>query len=265
MGLLDFFGFGKKRKTDLGPPPEGRRSPAQTELFFTKPLRELGTESIAGLRSPLDSAALDRFGLGADLANKLTSPVAAQSKLRFQTETAPGISSAASARGLGRSSIPVRQIAQADVERGAGLDVLLSQLELLNRQAARGQQQFGTNIAGGLQTQQARLKEARAREEERGMMRTTGVAEQRNAEDLARQNQFLQATGGALGVPISGGQPQTQFGGGPGGGFASATTPGATQIGNIPTNVARSNIQGADTSSDTQSLLQAIIRMLGGQ
>ena len=75
-------------------------------------------------------------GLGLDL-NKETAPTAAQIRSSLKEQTIPTISAAASARGLGRSSVPVSQISQASQQAERDIESAMSELRISDAEARR--------------------------------------------------------------------------------------------------------------------------------
>lgn len=199
-GLTGFLGFGKSRKTNLTPDVP---RPLATDLAMNKTLRDYAKSRIAGVGT----------GFGDDFVDKATNPTIQASNTRFREETLPGISNAASARGINRSTLATDQINKAYRNQGQDIDQLVSQFEVLNRQQKKTDEASGVGVAQNLDSQEAGLMTSAADASERLADKTAGRADALNAQDRARQNQTLQALGGAVGGPI-GASVSGAFGGG---------------------------------------------------
>lgn len=102
-------------------------------------------------------------GKGLIDVNAQTSPIAAQIRAGFREQTKPAIEAGASARGLGRSTIPVSQIGQASQAAERDIASRMAELELTR------QQQIERAVTGyGALTEQEQGSQERKAEFERG-------------------------------------------------------------------------------------------------
>ena len=123
-------------------------------------------------------------GRGLIDVDALTSPIAQARRASLQEQTIPAIGSAASARGLGRSTIPVSQIGQASQAAERDINERLAQLEIQRQ----GQIERATTQFGLLAEEESRSQQARASFERGGEF---AVAEtQVQAAQIFRQNEF---------------------------------------------------------------------------
>lgn len=131
MGLFDTL-FG--RGSQINP------STATTRRFgipsVDKLRLESGTAAFPSLAQRATQAALgqDRSfgGFGPDFVSQATNPVIAARRAELREQTIPDIAAAASARGLGRSSIATGQIADASTEAARDIDQLRANFFVLN-------------------------------------------------------------------------------------------------------------------------------------
>lgn len=133
------FGIGKKRKVTPAPTSTyGPKSIKETPegALYTKTLRERLAGRGVGFRPEIISAA--------------TAPFAAQQRAGLKEQVIPTISAQASARGLGRSTIPVGQIGQAagGVERDIASRV--AELSLASEEQRRAEINAALESIGGV-------------------------------------------------------------------------------------------------------------------
>lgn len=124
MGVFsNLFGFRKKRdETFRGETPVSIEDTAQGKL-----LGKTLEERLAGRG----------VGFRPGFLEKATTPFAIQARAGLKEETIPRISAEASARGLGRSTIPVNRIALESVRTERDISEYVGQVSLMNEQQRR--------------------------------------------------------------------------------------------------------------------------------
>lgn len=184
-GLFGFLGFGRREKPSLTPAFE---TPKQEELPFTAPLSQLARSRLKG----------EGLGYGEDFLGKSTNPAIAKLESSFQRSTLPRISSEASARGLGRSSIVLDQIGQAEQEKNRDVADLISKFYVLNKAQEKQDLTEGMGLGERLQGQALDIGKTKAEESRNLRDVTLGQANARNARADQMQGLTLQALGGAV-------------------------------------------------------------------
>lgn len=197
-GLMGFLGFGKRDKPNLTP---AVLPPAQRDLYFTSDtaskggynLRDFAAKGIRG----------EGLGFDDDWLSKSANPAIAKLDASFRERTLPGISNAASSRGIGRSNLVVNEISRAEQENNRDVADLMSKFYTLNEAQKKTDQTQALNLATGLQNQEASLLNESAQASERQVGRNVAQANIKNASADAMRNQSLQAIG-SLASPIMG-------------------------------------------------------------
>ncbi len=141
--------FGKKAKAPEYKMPE---VPGLGDLPHYLNLKQAAEDRISGKVA----------GFGDDFVGKATNPAIANIDANFQNRTLPTISSEASKRGLGRSSIVQDQIGQADQQRNRDINSLISQFTVMNEQQKKKDFSEGVGIAEGQRGVSQALSLARA-------------------------------------------------------------------------------------------------------
>ena len=139
MGFFSSL-FGKSKKQNLTPDIS---YPTQEQLYFTPMLRKLAGQRIEGATTGRD---VPGVGFGDDFVSKATNPIVTERMRRFREETVPTISSEASRRGLGRSTLTTRQIQRAERDTQSDIDQLLSKFYVLNEQQKKSDLTEGINL-----------------------------------------------------------------------------------------------------------------------
>lgn len=189
---MSFLGlFGGKRKTNLQPDIP---RPVQSDLYFTSPdatsggynLRDFAKKRIRG----------EGLGFGSDYTDRMANPAIAQLENSFQKSTLPTISSEASKRGLGRSSLVTSQIGEAERQKNLDVNSLVSQFYNLNKMQEKKDLSEGLGLAQDLQNQENSMLQDRAAASERTRDLTASRAASYDQQDQTMRDRFLQAAGG---------------------------------------------------------------------
>ena len=101
-------------------------------------------------------------GYSPEILNADTAATAAQTRAGLKEQTIPAISSAASARGLGRSTIPVSQIGQASQAAERDIESRVAQLRVASEAQKSADIQNAYSQYGSLVEQQTKAKQAEA-------------------------------------------------------------------------------------------------------
>ena len=112
FSLTQFLGLGKK-------------SPDIKPITTPLPPKTIGVTPIGQDVTSLIRQAMQQ-GFGPGFVSATTSPVAEQLRTTLRRETIPGIESAASARGLGRSTIVGRDIGEATAQTGRDINQVIA-------------------------------------------------------------------------------------------------------------------------------------------
>lgn len=244
---MSLFGslFGKKKKVnltpDITPMPFGASD-------YSVPLKQLALSRIRG----------EGVGFGNDFTERAGNSQAKRMRQDFQDYTSPFLSSQASARGLGRSSLALDQQRRAYGETQSDIDQLMERLYILNKQQEKSDISEGINLATQQQGAEFNQSNQQAAASER--LANATVAQQnlqaQNERDAA--GRIFQAGGTFIGN----------------GGFGSIGTllnkikPGMgnafTSLDGIGRNVnpTKANILGND---EIESFLQALYAARGGR
>lgn len=184
MGLFDFLGFSKREKPNLTPYAETAKF---EDLPFTRPLSDLANARLRG----------EGLGFGPEFVDKASNPAIAKLESQFKNKTMPNLSSQASARGLGRSSLVMNQIGEAEAEKNRDVADLVSKFFVLNKAQEKNDLTEGIGLGERLNTQALDVSTRRA-DEARNLRDTTlGVARSNNARADAMQDRTLGAVGAA--------------------------------------------------------------------
>lgn len=198
MKLSQFFGFSQK-KPNLSP---SIAMPSVEDLHF------LNTDARRGGYSLRDFASKriqgNDLGFGDQFTDKMSSPGIAQIDANFKNRTLPTLSSEASKRGLGRSSIVQDQIGQADLQRNRDIDAMVANFQYLNEQQKKTDQNNAVNLAQDLDREQLGAAQEMARSSER--TRDLGVQQDNayNAESSKNLDRTIQAVATLVGGPMGG-------------------------------------------------------------
>jgi len=101
-------------------------------------------------------------GYSPEILNKYTSATSAQVRAGLKEQTIPSINAAASARGLGRSTIPVSQIGSASQAAERDIEERIAQLQTASEAQAATEKQNALTQYGGLVSEQTKAKQAEA-------------------------------------------------------------------------------------------------------
>lgn len=138
-GAALLFGGKKNKSPDLSELRAAPKPPQLTDF-------PIGRDTNEAIRRAISS------GFGDQFVSQTTSPLTAELRAGFQERTLPGIESALSARGLGRSTIAARDIGRATQQNVRDINSVVAQAILQNEQAkerATGQGfQFAAAEAG---------------------------------------------------------------------------------------------------------------------
>ena len=187
MGFLDSL-FGKKKKSqeDVGGKP-----PLLWELPSYEPTASALKSRAAGIG----------VGYRPEILSGTESAYAKQRRGALEGYEIPAITSGASARGLGRSSVVTSQIGRAEQEAGRDIEERVAQMRLADEQQRRTEIQ---NALGGLQNllgQEAGAAATRGAWEKDVSQWHAGRSDKRKAEEDAFRNKLI-ATGGAIAAPL---------------------------------------------------------------
>lgn len=183
-GLMGFLGFGKRAKTSLTPVNETAKF---EDLPFTKSLSDLASSRLRG----------EGLGYGPDFVDKAANPAIAKLESQFKNKTMPNLSSQASARGLGRSSLVMNQIGEAEGEKNRDVSDLVSKFFVLNKAQEKQDTTEAIGLGQNLNNQAQNVSTQRANEARDLRDKQLGVDNNNNARADAMQSQTLQALGGA--------------------------------------------------------------------
>ncbi len=178
--LLQTLGL-KKKRPDLGPIMKAPLPPKSLTEF------PIGADVSKFLRGRIAE------GFGPDFVSRTTSPLTAELRAGFEERTLPGIESALSARGLGRSTIAARDIGRATQQNVRDINQVIAQAVLASEQERGRAAEAGRAFAGteaGLATGVAGEQTRRA-----GIEFGTEQAQQ-----LAGQQTINQLISGAFGL-----------------------------------------------------------------
>lgn len=132
-------------------------------------------------------------GFGDSYVSSVTNPIIQASQRRFQNETVPFISSQASARGLGRSSIATDQLNKAGQEQQSQVDQLMAQFYNLNQTQKKSDERFGVGLGSDILSKDTSAQHDVAAASERLAERTAADTRQRESQDNAKVQQFGQS------------------------------------------------------------------------
>ena len=195
MGLLDFLGFGKRHKPNLTP---SFGYPEQKNLFFQSDdakqggysLRELAKSRIkAGQTGEITPG----IGYGSDFVSRTANPAIAKLDARFRESTVPRISSEASKRGLGRSTLVTNEIGRASQEVDRDVADLVSKFYQLNKMQEKTDINQGISLGQDLDTQERSMLSDQAAASERQVGRNIVQDDKYNTERQSRQNASIGA------------------------------------------------------------------------
>lgn len=194
--ITQFFGLGAKRP-DLGPMKKVKLPyESLTEI-------PMGADVDEAIRQAMGE------GFGAEFESKVTSPVVAGRRARFEEEELPAMEAGMSARGLGRSTIATEGMRRGRLAMGRDIDQIVAEAYRANVQAkerARGQ---GLAFTGAEAGQQA----IRIQEEARRAGVEIGAEQAQQLADKETLNKII-ATATALVSAESGQVPGIWAGGG---------------------------------------------------
>jgi hypothetical protein len=196
MAWYNPFSWFKGKKEQKGAAPQFYKTYSFSDYPVGKAAKRSVEEKLAGRN----------LGIPERVFEKARSPIAAPYRRELSDYTIPAISAAASARGLGRSTIPVSQIRQATQETGETIADKLARLrieneELKRRELARAEEmgyQMGSAEAGAATaTNRANLAEF-----ERQRAIREGRVDEANRDLAKLQGLGLTAVGLMTGQPL---------------------------------------------------------------
>ncbi len=200
-------------------------------------------------------------GFRPEVLSAATSPFAATQRAALRERTIPTISAQASARGLGRSTIPVGQIGQASAATERDIGERIAQLQLANEQQRRQEINQALSSTGQFIGAEAAQRGTRAGfdlsdfQQTRGLnVQTEQFREQQKQQDF--QNLLalgsLGVSGGTLAAKIKGvgGFAPTSF-------FGPPTTGAGTPVTQTAGGGATVNIGGQRVTFTQEELLEA--------
>lgn len=198
MGMFDFL-TGKKAKVNLTPDMPYQ---SQESLYYTSPmaakegfsLKELAKRRLQG----------QDLGFGDDFVSKNTNPIANQAEADFTNKTMPRISSEASKRGLGRSSLVTDQIGQAEAQKNRDVEQMMATFMRLNEAQKKTDMTEGINLASNLQNQQRSMLDNMSAASERQVGRNVAERDSRAESEAQAGGRLFQAGGTLLGGPLGG-------------------------------------------------------------
>ena len=190
MGFLDSL-FGKKKKSqeDVGGKP-----PLLWELPSYEPTASALKSRAAGIG----------VGYRPEILSGTESAYAKQRRGALEGYEIPAITSGASARGLGRSSVVTSQIGRAEQEAGRDIEERVAQMRLADEQQRRKEIQDALTGLQNLLGQEAGAAATRGAWEKDVSQWHAGQSDKRKAEDQAFRDRLI-ATGSTVGGLILGG------------------------------------------------------------
>jgi hypothetical protein len=260
MGLFQTLGkaFGLTKDKNQGDAPRPTPLVTPLETDYGKYYEKLLKDRIAGIGT----------GYTPEFISQSTSPFAVAQRRGLREETIPTISAQATARGLGRSTIPVGQIGRESniteqniAERIANLGVQSENLKASQVSEATGRYGNLTELETSSENQKRQALNEFDRAE---FLRQRGYREAADAYQTAALKKTVGDVGTAIGGFIAGGITP-----GVAGATAGATTPMSfnwgqglkTALGGSGTTV---KIAGQDTSMDMEDITK-LIALLGGK
>lgn len=228
------MGAGKARKAASAAQERARQTQQQAAAAAAAERRRAGARRETALASPdvskFKQTLEERIaGRGLIDVSAISAPSAAQRRAGLK-ETTAAIGSAASARGLGRSTVPVAQIGEQSKAAERDIAERVAQLELVR------QSQIGTAVSqfGDLAQSQQRVElgiadsiSASAENAKNDQFFIANTIAQQGIKEAAlrmRELQIFASLGGSLAIAAG-----TIFGG-PAGGVAAAETVNAAQV-----------------------------------
>lgn len=190
MGLFDGL-FGKKKKSQ--------------EDISGKPMYAWEAPSYPLVSETLKSRMAGKgVGYRPEILSGVTSAYAKQRRGALENYEIPGITSAASARGLGRSSIATSQIGRAEQEAGRDIEERVAQMALADEEQRR--KEINQALADTQNLLGTEIGSSQVRGDwERGVSAYhAGQSARRKAEDQAFTDRLI-ATGATLGGGLIGG------------------------------------------------------------
>lgn len=154
-----------------------------------------------GELSELSSRYMQGPGFSSDFVEKSGNPQAQRMRADFQNYTSPFLSSQASARGLGRSTLALDQQRRGFQETESNIDQLMADLYKLNEAQKKSDTQFGANLGQNILSGDIGQQNQIAAASERLANATAADARGRETADKATSGNLLGAST-MIGAPI---------------------------------------------------------------